>query len=106
MQGNSWTSANAVPVSGFGVHLAESLAGLKETAGPLQMVCLSRGFCVHLAETLAGCKETAHVRGFLVHLGGNAGWVRGNSWTSANAVAVRGFCVHLGGNAGWVQVHG
>ena len=33
--------SNAVPVSGFGVKLIETLAGCKEPVGPLQLLCLS-----------------------------------------------------------------
>ena len=53
MQGSRWTSANAVPVSGFGVHQAETLAGCKETAGPLQMLCVSADLvCIKLKRWL------------------------------------------------------
>ena len=38
------TSANAVPVTGFRVHLRETLAGCRSAAGPLQMLSLSGDF--------------------------------------------------------------
>ena len=41
MQGNNFASANAVLVSGFGVQLAETLAGCKDAAELLQMRCLA-----------------------------------------------------------------
>ena len=55
---STWTSANAAPVSGFGVHQVETLARCKEAAGPLQTLCLS-GYlvCIQLKRWLGARKR-------------------------------------------------
>eukprot|EP00435_Cladocopium_sp_Y103_P007334 s3500_g2.t1 len=113
---NSWTSANAVPVSGFPVHPRGTVAGCKEQ---LQMLRLSAdfmyiyvirwlgagsswtsanavpvsGFPVHLRVTVAGCREQLQ----MLRLSADFMYIdvkrwlgAGNSWTSANAVPVSG----------------
>ena len=55
---NSWTSANAVLVRGFGVHLGEGNAGWvkvnRVNSWTSANAVPARGFRLHLRETLAG----------------------------------------------------
>eukprot|EP00435_Cladocopium_sp_Y103_P002207 s3500_g1.t1 len=89
--GNNWSSAHAVPVSGFRVQV---------TAGPLQMLSVSADFAYTYVKRWLGAgnswaSEMLCLSADFVYTYAKRWLGAGDSWSSANAVPVSGFRVHV-----------